>query len=668
MASIFERNRPLLVGGIVLSILLAVLAGYIEMRKAQARTQEAVKREASYIQDQLAVVGANMRAVVALISSSNAFKPVETDRFLSLLHTPLAQKRWLWVERVPAADLSRFEADQRNRGASNFTVFQLSAAGTALPVNGRDVYYPVVYDFREGNTTPSQLLGFDLSSFLAGTELLGSFDSRVSQPLAAPQNAFLGNQLLFSLAVPTSAGFDTDPRGLVVRPITVSELLPLAGTPRQRSIAEISDVTDSASPLLLFGRADAAGQQGEDMPVDNRIWRVSIASEPPSSFLLVPATILTLGLLLTALLLAITETSGTQAQARDLLLQLDRQKSDLRHTEDVYRSLFDNAGTANCETDPFTGHILKANDRMCELFGYSREELLDMSLLDVTHPNDRQASIDMLNAIAAGGHDTLTIDKRYLRKDGTAFWALKTTRLINDAAGRPTACTTVIQDISQRKADEQAKARLLRELAHRVRNTVQLMASLADQTAKSAVNVESYRRNFQNRLRALKAAQDLLFEAEWRNVGLVELATSTLAPFQSGDQKTVIHVSLPPIELPTQHAQTLAIAFHELGSNAIQHGALSRPGGIVELKGIVEKGAPDDVGEGVLVMSWEEANGPAVVKPKRRGFGRVMLERVLASQFGGTTEIEWLPSGMKFKARLPLADLETDTLSSVPFG
>ena len=94
----------------------------------------------------------------------------------------------------------------------------------------------------------------------------------------------------------------------------------------------------------------------------------------------------------------------------------------------------------------------------------------------------------------------------------------------------------------------------------------------------------------------------------------VELATSTLAPFQTGELAAAIKVELPAIDLPTQHAQTLAIAFHELASNAIQYGALSRSSGRVSLTGAVEKGSPDDVGEGVLVMTWQEKAGPEVTR------------------------------------------------------
>jgi PAS domain S-box-containing protein len=671
MVSILKRNRLLLLGGIVLSVLLAILTGFVEFRKANERAQDALRQETGRIQDRVAIIDANMHAVVALIASESAFQPAETARFLTLLRSPVAQKRWLVAQRVAAGDVARFEADQRSRGVTGFEIFALSSAGAKTPVSGRTAYYPVVYDYRQADAgaDPSPLLGFDVSSFVAGDALVGGNGVQVSAPLSTPQSELFANQFLFAISVPAPrGGSDMYERGLVIRPLSAMDFLPAPDMRRQQPVAQISDVTGGVDPHHLFGDTLSGRSVGEDVAVGSRTWRIAIMSEKPGSILLAPATVLALGLLLTALSLTVAETTGSRARARDLLVQIDRHRSDLRHSEDVYRSLFDNAGTANCETDPITGHILKVNDRMCEMFGYSREELLSMSLVDVTHPSDRQASLDMLKTIAAGGHDTLTIDKRYQRKDGSAFWALKTTRLINDGDGKPTVCTTVIQDISQRKADEQAKARLLRELAHRVRNTVQLMASLADQTAKSATNVESYRRNFQNRLRALKSAQDLLFEAEWRNVGLVELATSTLAPFQTGEHASAIEVALPSIELPTQHAQTLAIAFHELASNAIQYGALSRPTGRVSLTGFVERGSPDDHGRGVLVMDWKERAGPGVTKPQRRGFGRVMLERVLATQFGGSTEISWKPEGIEFKARLPLADLDTDTSAGEPLG
>ena len=255
--------------------------------------------------------------------------------------------------------------------------------------------------------------------FVTGSDLLSGDGMQVSAPLSAPQSDLVGDQFLFALAIPGArAGPNTSPRGLVMRPLSAMDFLPATRNRRTQSIAQISDITNKADPSHLFGEGGTVHAQGEDFAVGSRTWRIATMSEPLTATLLAPATVLALGLLLTALFLTIAETSGSRARAQDLLVQIDRHRSDLRHSEDVYRSLFDNAGTANCETDPSTGHILKVNDRMCEMFGYSRDELLSMSLVDLTHPNDRQASIDMLAAIAAGGHDTLTVDKRYVRKDG----------------------------------------------------------------------------------------------------------------------------------------------------------------------------------------------------------------------------------------------------------
>jgi two-component sensor histidine kinase len=82
----------------------------------------------------------------------------------------------------------------------------------------------------------------------------------------------------------------------------------------------------------------------------------------------------------------------------------------------------------------------------------------------------------------------------------------------------------------------------------------------------------------------------------------------------------------------------------------------------------VEKAGSDDLGHGVLVMKWQEVNGPRVTAPRRRGFGRIMLERVLATQFGGATEIAWLAEGMVFTARLPLMEIESEAVSVDSFA
>src|SRR5689334_22753758 len=100
MVSILKRNRLFLLGGIFLSVLLAAITGYIEFVRSTDRTQDALNQEVGRLQDRLSIIDANMHAVVALISSENAFQRSETDRFLTLLRSPVAQKRWLLVERV----------------------------------------------------------------------------------------------------------------------------------------------------------------------------------------------------------------------------------------------------------------------------------------------------------------------------------------------------------------------------------------------------------------------------------------------------------------------------------------------------------------------------------------------------------------------------------------
>ena len=246
--------------------------------------------------------------------------------------------------------------------------------------------------------------------------------------------------------------------------------------------------------------------------------------------------------------------------------------------------------------------------------------------------------------------DHLQFEKRYRRKDGAPVWCLVNGRLVRDKSGKPAFYATVIIDISERKQSETTQTMLVAELAHRVRNIVQLTASLARQTANSARSVQEYDHLFHGRLAALKTAQDLLFDTGWKFALLAVLAERTLRPFiPPKDDKTFV-IDLPNLELPTQYAQTLAIALNELAVNSAKYGALANDGS-VHLKGDIET-----TGEGQrrLHLKWQEAGMTSVRKPRRRGFGMRMLEFAVPEQFRGFANLSWARSGFVYEAWLPL--------------
>jgi PAS domain S-box-containing protein len=135
----------------------------------------------------------------------------------------------------------------------------------------------------------------------------------------------------------------------------------------------------------------------------------------------------------------------------------ERQKYEaaLRESETTFRVMFDASAVGKIEVEPGTTRFLRVNAAMCKFLGYTEEELLARTVLDVTHPDDRDESRYLGQRLVAGESDVFDVEKRYIRKDGTIVWARVTVNLIRDASGRPLRNMAVIQDLNARKQAEQ---------------------------------------------------------------------------------------------------------------------------------------------------------------------------------------------------------------------
>jgi PAS domain S-box-containing protein len=205
------------------------------------------------------------------------------------------------------------------------------------------------------------------------------------------------------------------------------------------------------------------------------------------------------------------------------------------------------------------------------------------------------------------------------------------------------------RDVGTRKEAEERQALLLQELAHRVKNTLALVLSLARQTGARATAVEGFLDLFEGRLRALAVVHELLTESGWRSASLVELTRMVLAAHGGEDGAGRITIAIEDdVALRPGPVQDLVLILHELATNAAKHGALTAPGGTVRLEGRVADGA--------LVVVWREEGGPPVARPDKRGFGTTLLEQAVKHQQGGWVEFDWQrPEGLACTLHLPLA-------------
>src|SRR5262245_62084012 len=140
----------------------------------------------------------------------------------------------------------------------------------------------------------------------------------------------------------------------------------------------------------------------------------------------------------------------------DTLIDIDaRNRAEtLRTSEDEFRANFELAGIGQAQADPKTGQLLRVNPRLCEMLGYSADELLTMTFLDITHPDDRPNNAATVESFLRGETEEYTIEKRYVRKDGTIMWGQLTATMIRDAEGRPLRIVAMVQDITQRRQSE----------------------------------------------------------------------------------------------------------------------------------------------------------------------------------------------------------------------
>lgn len=196
-----------------------------------------------------------------------------------------------------------------------------------------------------------------------------------------------------------------------------------------------------------------------------------------------------------------------------------------------------------------------------------------------------------------------------------------------------------------RKAMEDQRDLLLAELSHRVKNTLATVVSIARQSFGKGATLEGARRSFEGRLRALAQTHTRLAEANWESVPLAALIEDEIAPYRDeGGNRLVIDG--PPVNFTPKQAVVLGMALHELATNAAKYGALSSKAGTVSVVWRYD-------GDGRLSLDWQESGGPAVVSPKRSGFGRLLLERALAADLKGDVHLDFRPTGLACRITLP---------------
>lgn len=197
------------------------------------------------------------------------------------------------------------------------------------------------------------------------------------------------------------------------------------------------------------------------------------------------------------------------------------------------------------------------------------------------------------------------------------------------------------------RADERQRL-LIRELHHRVKNMLANVQAVLGATARSAQSIEEFHRSFSQRIQSLAKTHSFLTDDYWQTASMAEMLDAELAMYDANTSR--IALSGPDVFLVADQAVPLGMAFHELATNSVKYGSLSVPDGKLSVTWSVQNRG----GREELDIEWRELDGPLVSPPKRKGFGTMLMERVLCVQLEAAVEMDFRSTGLNVTLSLPL--------------
>jgi two-component sensor histidine kinase len=276
---------------------------------------------------------------------------------------------------------------------------------------------------------------------------------------------------------------------------------------------------------------------------------------------------------------------------------------------------------------------------------------------DVLHPATAAVVVPAKRAVLDSG-EAQRVEYREM-VGGELLWF--DLRIVPETApdGSVIGVTCACLDITERLRWEEHQRILLLELAHRSKNLLAVVQSLANQSGKNAVSVEEFKRRFFGRLHSLSRAHEILSDYNWRGAGLRELIRSQVLMY-AGDAVERIRYEGPPVYLRPNAAQHVGLALHELTTNALKHGALRGAEGEVEISWSLSE-PPDGDDPPGLTLQWVESQDKPVDLPSVRNFGRILLETVVPAAVTGQSCLEMGPDGILYRL-----DIRSDELVDRP--
>ncbi|MEP0323002.1 HWE histidine kinase domain-containing protein [Bauldia litoralis] len=608
-----------------------VYDSYQRLREEQASAR--IDTAATAVKVALDRVAISVRAVRGLYAANNVTKD-EFDRFA----VPLAADEVLrgigFLRRVPAEDRQEYQVRFETEPARSIGIWQRGPDGAPVAALERPFHFVIESGYLSGDGQPSY--GFDAASDpvrrAAIEQTISQFQLVVSDATSLLVTDERG--VVFYLPALDRSG---DVIGVAFASVTVNDLARFAQ--RTSGIAKILlTVGPSASAAEAVADAEpvTSPPNRQTFSFGGRTWTVTVGAAPSSaSTVMWWAVLLVVG-------------AGLASTVAVVGYIANRSKTEqIAEAQAQLRGMLDGIGPLAWLLGP-DGKVISANRAAVEVMKVAEGDMIGRALWDLSldyEEPEEGARIRQAIATARNGEDarfdfTIDVDEESRVLD---LWV----RPLTPKSARTHNLVATAVDVTDRHEAQEIQRLLMRELDHRMKNTLQVIQAVIRRTARTQQSVSLFENSLLGRIQTMSRAHELLAGERWLGADIDTVIRQEAGSFDVGG---VIRIGGPRLRLSPKAALSFALVIHELGTNASKYGALSIPTGRVEIVWSITR-----IDEELwMLLKWQESGGPAVKPPEDRGFGSMLIERSIAYELGGDAHLDFREEGLLCEIRAPL--------------
>ena len=290
-----------------------------------------------------------------------------------------------------------------------------------------------------------------------------------------------------------------------------------------------------------------------------------------------------------------------------------------------------------------SGIITTCNSAFASMMNSENKDLKGKNFTQLLKPPSDEFLDGFLNIKTSG--DVWQGELEFVTDGDQPVWCFTTMSLWKSARTGGRRFSLIMTDITMRKNFESRQSLMMRELDHRVKNSLTTVLSLCQATAAEPKSLDQYVTQLSGRISAMARTHDLLATSHWSATDLKELIETTIGHLATG-QNAILKISGECVMVEPTIAASMALVFHELATNAVKYGSFSQQGGCVN---ITWKSC-----EASMALTWTETAGPVVEQTGDPGLGLSILTGIVEYELGGTLEFNFSPSGLIVTMKLPM--------------